>query len=156
MFPRRDQNLDLQLDALKLAGCQRFFSEHASGASRERPELVKALAFCRAKDVLVIWKLDRLGRSLLDLVEIVGELKTRDIGFRSLNDQIDTTTAAGSLMLHIMAAFAEFERNVIRERTMAGLAAARARGRIGGRKPGVPHGPRKRVLIPGWQQELQA
>lgn len=150
-----DQCLDLQTDALRLAGCQRVFTEHASGAGRDRPELIAALAFCRKDDVLVIYKLDRLGRSLLDLVEIVGELKERGIGFRSLNDQIDTTTAAGALMFHVMAAFAEFERNIIRERTMAGLAAARARGRVGGRKPG-PQGPRKRVLVPGCIQEARA
>jgi len=129
----QDQNLDLQTDALRGAGCDKIFTEHASGGDRARVALAKALAYCRAGDVFVVWKLDRAGRSLVHLIEIVNELKTRGIGFKSLNDSIDTTTAAGSLMFHIMGAFAEFERSVIRERTLAGLAAARARGRIGGR-----------------------
>ena len=128
-----DQNLDLQTDALKAAGCTKVFVEHASGGNRERPELAKALAYCRKGDVFTVWKMDRAARSVKHLIEIVEDLKARGVEFRSLNDAIDTTTAGGSLMFHIMAAFAEFERNVIRERTMAGLAAARARGRIGGR-----------------------
>lgn len=128
-----DQNLDLQTDALKAAGCTKIFVEHASGANRERPQLAKALAYCRKGDVFTVWKMDRAARSVKHLIEIVEDLKARGVEFRSLNDNIDTTTAAGNLMFHIMGAFAEFERNVIRERTMAGLAAARARGRIGGR-----------------------
>ena len=128
-----DQNLDLQTDALKAAGCTKVFVEHASGGDRERPQLAKALAFCRKGDVFTVWKMDRAARSVKHLIEIVEDLKARGVEFRSLNDHIDTTTAAGNLMFVIFAAFAEFERNVIRERTMAGLAAARARGRIGGR-----------------------
>ena len=128
-----DQNLDLQTDALKAAGCTKVFVEHASGGNRERPQLAKALAYCRKGDVFTVWKMDRAARSVKHLIEIVEDLKARGVEFRSLNDAIDTTTAAGTLMFVIFAAFAEFERNVIRERTMAGLAAARARGRIGGR-----------------------
>jgi DNA invertase Pin-like site-specific DNA recombinase len=132
----QDQNLDLQTDALKRVGCEKIFTEHASGGDRDRPELAAALAWCRRGDVLVVFKLDRAGRSLIHLLEIVDDLKRRGIGFKAVNDAIDTTTAAGSLMFQIMGAFAEFERSVIRERTMAGLAAARSRGRIGGRPKG--------------------
>lgn len=131
-----DQNADLQTDALKAAGCEKIFVEKASGGDRDRPQLKRALSFVRDGDVVCCWKLDRIGRSLMHLMEIVEDLKARKIGLRSLNDHIDTTTAAGSLMFQIMGAFAEFERNIIRERTMAGLAAARARGRIGGRPLG--------------------
>ena len=131
-----DQNLDLQIDALTAAGCERIYTEKASGGDRERKQLAAALKFCQKGDVFVCWKLDRAARSVSHLIEIVDDLKARDVGFRSLNDAIDTTTAAGKLMFHVMAAFAEFEKNIIRERTMAGLAAARARGRIGGRPKG--------------------
>lgn len=131
-----DQNMDLQIDALKRAGCSKIFMERASGGNRDRPELKKALHYVHAGDVLVCWKLDRMARSVSHLIEIVEDLKGRKVGFRSLNDAIDTTTATGSLMFHIFAAFAEFERSVIRERVMAGLAAARARGRVGGRPKG--------------------
>ena len=131
-----DQNPSLQIDALKVAGCDKIFVEKASGADRDRPVLAKALAFARQGDVFCVWKLDRAGRSVGHLIEIVEDLKARKVGFKSLNDAIDTTTAAGNLMFQIMASFAEFERNIIRERTMAGLAAARARGRIGGRPKG--------------------
>jgi DNA invertase Pin-like site-specific DNA recombinase len=131
-----DQNLDLQTDALVRAGCGKIFTEHASGGDRDRVELARALAYCRKGDVLVAFKIDRVARSVAHLLEIVEDLKRRCVGFKAVNDPIDTTTAAGSLMFQIMAAFAEFERSVIRERTMAGLAAARARGRIGGRPKG--------------------
>jgi len=131
-----DQNPSLQIDALKAAGCDKIFVEKASGADRDRPVLAKALAYVREGDVFCVWKLDRAGRSVSHLIEIVEDLKARKVGFKSLNDAIDTTTAAGNLMFQIMASFAEFERNIIRERTMAGLAAARARGRIGGRPKG--------------------
>ena len=131
-----EQNLDLQTDALTLAGCERIFTEHASGGDRDRPQLAAALAWCRKGDVLVVFKIDRAARSVSHLLEIVEDLKARGVGFKAVNDPIDTTTAAGNLMFQIMAAFAEFERSVIRERTMAGLAAARARGRIGGRPKG--------------------
>jgi DNA invertase Pin-like site-specific DNA recombinase len=129
----QDQNPALQLDALKAVGCDRVFEEKASGAQRERPELKAALEFMREGDVLVAWKLDRLARSLGQLIETVESLERRGIGFRSLTEQIDTTTAAGKLTFHIFGAMAEFERSIIRERTRAGLDAARARGRHGGR-----------------------
>ena len=128
-----DQNLDLQTDALTRAGCDKIFVEKASGGDRERPELRAALEWVRKDDVFICWKLDRLARSVVHLIDIVEDLKARQIGFRSLTDPIDTTSAAGNLIFQVMGAVAEFERNIIRERTLAGLAAARARGRIGGR-----------------------
>lgn len=135
----RDQNLDLQIDALKKAGCDDtyIYKEEISGASRERPELKKVLEHLRAEDVVVVWKLDRLGRSLADLVHLVNEIQGKGAGLQSLHDNIDTTTPQGKLTFHIFAAIAEFEREIIRERTNAGLASARARGRKGGRPPGL-------------------
>lgn len=133
----QDQSLELQLDALRVAGCEQVFSEKITGKSRERPELATCLKVLRKDDVLVVWKLDRLARSLKDLVELINELELRQIGFRSLTEAIDTTTAGGRLVFHIFGALAEFEHNLIRERTIAGLAAARARGRKGGRKPSM-------------------
>lgn len=132
-----DQNLDLQKDALEAAGCQRLFTDTASGAKAERPGLTNALKECRSGDTLVVWKLDRLGRSLPHLVETVRELAENGIGFKSLQENIDTTTSGGKLIFHIFASLAEFERDLIRERTNAGLSAARARGRKGGRPKGV-------------------
>jgi DNA invertase Pin-like site-specific DNA recombinase len=129
----QDQDLALQLDALQAAGCEKMFTEKASGAQRDRPQLKAALEYMRAGDTLVVWKLDRLARSLRQLIETVEELHARQIGFRSLTESIDTTTSGGKLIFHIFGALAEFERAVIRERTQAGLAAARARGRLGGR-----------------------
>jgi|SRR5690554_2354706 len=133
----QDQNPELQLDALKKAGCEKLFVEKASGAQRERPELQAALDFMRSGDMLVVWKLDRLARSLKQLIETVETLEQRGIGFRSLTEAIDTTTSGGRLVFHIFGALAEFERSIIRERTMAGLASARARGRLGGRPRGL-------------------
>jgi DNA invertase Pin-like site-specific DNA recombinase len=130
-----DQNPELQLDALKAAGCERVFVEKASGAQRERPELIAALAYVRAGDAIVVWKLDRLARSMKQLIETVEGLEAKAIGFRSLTESIDTTTAGGKLVFHIFGALAEFERGIIRERTRAGLDAAAARGRKGGRPP---------------------
>lgn len=130
-----DQTLDLQLDALK--DCEAVYQEKASGKSKERPELEHCLKALRAGDTLVVWRLDRLGRSLPDLVQIVTALEERGIGFESLTEKIDTTSATGKLTFHVFAALAEFERNIIRERTRAGLDAARARGRKGGRKPAL-------------------
>ena len=118
-----------------------------SGAKAKRPGLDEILKDARPKDVIVIWKLDRLGRSLKHLVDLVAELNERDIGLRSLNDPIDTTTAQGRLVFNIFASLAEFEREIIRERTNAGLAAARARGRTGGRKPGLSEGAKKKARI---------
>jgi len=129
----QDQKPELQLDALHEAGCEKVFTEKASGAQRDRPQLIAAMDYMRAGDTLVVWKLDRLARSLKQLIETVEELERRGIGFRSLTEAIDTTTAGGKLVFHIFAALAEFERSIIRERTKAGLEAARARGRTGGR-----------------------
>ncbi len=123
----------LQVDALKQGGCERIFRDKASGAKTERPGLQEAVDFLREGDSLVVWRLDRLGRSLKHLIETVAILEERGIGFRSLQEAIDTTTSGGRLIFHIFGALAEFERNLIRERTLAGLRAARARGRVGGR-----------------------
>jgi DNA invertase Pin-like site-specific DNA recombinase len=128
-----EQDPALQLDALARAGCERVFSDKASGALDERPELARVLDQARAGDTLIVWRLDRLGQSLRHLVETVTELERRGVGFRSLNESIDTTTPGGKLVFHLFAALAEFERDLIRERTRAGLDAARARGRNGGR-----------------------
>jgi DNA invertase Pin-like site-specific DNA recombinase len=130
-----DQNLDLQRDALQQAGCSVIYEETASGKNAARPELEQCRKALRPGDTLVVWRLDRLGRSLHDLVQIVSELEQKGIGFESITERIETTSAAGKLVFHVFAALAEFERNLIRERTRAGLAAARARGRKGGRKP---------------------
>jgi len=131
-----DQNLDLQRDALKQAGCSAIYEETASGKSATaRAELAQCLKAVRAGDTLVVWRLDRLGRSLPDLVHIVADLEAHVIGFESITEKIDTGSAAGKLIFHVFASLAEFERNLIRERTRAGLDAARARGRLGGRKP---------------------
>lgn len=129
-----DQNLDLQLDALKKLGCDHLYEEKASGKNKDRPELTHCLKSLRPGDTLVVWRLDRLGRSLQDLIHIVKTIEANDIAFVSISEAIDTTTATGKLTFHIFGAMAEFERNLIQERTQAGLAAARARGRIGGRK----------------------
>lgn len=128
-----EQTLDLQRDALVKAGCDRIFEETASGAKADRLVLKEALQYARYGDTLVVWRLDRLGRSLKHLIETVADLATRGIGFKSLTEQIDTTTPGGKLIFHVFGALAEFERDLIRERTHAGLAAARARGRTGGR-----------------------
>ena len=132
-----DQNLDLQHDALRKAGIadDRLYSDTASGKDADRKELLACLKALREGDTLVVWRLDRLGRSLPDLVRIVGELEQRGVSFESLTEKIETGSAAGKLVFHVFAALAEFERNLIRERTRAGLVAARARGRAGGRKP---------------------
>lgn len=132
-----DQKMDLQRDALTVAGCERVFIDTASGAKAERPGLTDAIAFARKGDSLVVWRLDRLGRSLPELVKIVGELEAAGVGFESITEHIETSTAAGRLVFHVFAALAEFERRLIVERTMAGLAAARTRGQKGGR-PGLP------------------
>jgi len=128
-----DQNLELQRDALEKAGCERVFEDHISGASSERPGLAKATTALREGDTLVVWRLDRLGRNLKHLIDTVNELDARGIGFKSLNESIDTTMPGGRLAFPMFGALAEFERELIRERTNAGLAAARARGRKGGR-----------------------
>lgn len=133
----RDQSFDLQVDALQKAKCEKIFKEVASGARTARPVLDDLLSRLRAGDALVVWKLDRLGRSLQHLVMLANELMNRQIGLISLNDPIDTTTPQGWLVFNIFASLAEFERDLIRERTQAGLAAARVRGRTGGRPRGL-------------------
>ena len=129
----QEQNLALQRDSLKTAKCERIFVEKASGAQRDRPELKAAIDYMRDGDTLVVWKLDRLARSLKQLIETVEDFGQRGIGLRSITESIDTGTSGGKLIFHIFGALAEFERSVIRERTQAGLKAARARGRVGGR-----------------------
>jgi DNA invertase Pin-like site-specific DNA recombinase len=130
-----DQNLALQRDALSEAGCTKIFTEQMSGAVRDRPALHDALEFARSGDTLIVWKLDRLARSMKQLIETIEDLRVRGIGFRSLTEVLDTTTAQGRLVFHMFGALAEFERSLIRERTQAGLAAARRLGRTGGRPP---------------------
>ncbi|GAQ00136.1 recombinase family protein [Leptolyngbya sp. NIES-2104] len=129
-----DQALDLQLDALKQVGCERWFTDIASGAKSDRPGLSDAMNFVRKDDVLVVWKLDRLGRSLSHLIETITLLNEQGVGFKSLSESLDTTTSGGRLIFNIFGAIAEFERGLIQERTHAGLKAARARGRKGGRR----------------------
>jgi len=133
-----DQDPALQLDALRRAGCSRTFEDRGvSGARAERPALAAALSYLRDGDVLVVWKLDRLGRSMAHLIETVGALERRGVGLRSLTEAIDTTTPGGRLIFHVFGALGQFERDLIRERTHAGLTAAAERGRKGGRKPVV-------------------
>jgi len=129
----QEQTLNLQQDALQKIGCTKIFTDTASGAKAERKGLADALAYVRAGDSLVVWKLDRLGRSLKHLIDTITDLNNHNIGFKSLTESIDTTTSGGKLIFHIFGALAEFERDIIRERTNAGLQAARARGRKGGR-----------------------
>lgn len=129
----QDQTLNLQRDALEKIGCTKIFTDTASGIQTERQELEEALGFLRAGDSLVVWRLDRLGRSLKHLIETITRLNNNKIGFQSITENIDTTTSGGKLIFHIFGALAEFERDIIRERTNAGLQAARARGRMGGR-----------------------
>jgi DNA invertase Pin-like site-specific DNA recombinase len=140
-----DQNLALQLDALRQAECTKVYEDHLSGARAARPGLATALEVLRQGDVLVVWRLDRLGRSLKDLIALIAELEARGVGFQSLQEAIDTTSNGGRLIFHIFAALAEFEQRLIRERTRAGLAAARARGRLGGRPEALD--PAKRELV---------
>ena len=133
----KDQNLDLQIDRLKQEGCNKIFEDVVTGSKLERKGLNNALSHLREGDTLVIWKLDRLGRSLIDLIGIINKLNDNKIGFKSIQDSIDTNTPSGKLFFHISTAFAEYERNIIIERTQAGLKAARARGRLGGRKKAI-------------------
>ena len=128
-----DQNLALQRDALAAAGCEKVYEDRISGARAERPGLALALEVARAGDTLVVWRLDRLGRSLKDLIALAERLEQRKAGLRSLKEALDTTSSGGRLIFHMFGALAEFERDLIRERTQAGLSAARARGRLGGR-----------------------
>lgn len=132
-----DQDLAPQLDILRERGCDPIYSEHASGKVDDRAELANAIKATRAGDTLVVWRLDRLGRSLPHLIQTVNELATRGVGFESVTEAIDTGTAAGKLVFNIFASLADFERHLISERTRAGLAAGRARGRMGGRPPAL-------------------
>jgi DNA invertase Pin-like site-specific DNA recombinase len=141
-----DQDLSLQVRGLKAAGCKKVFSDRVSGTKNDRPGLDECLKAIKKGDTLVVWRLDRLGRSMQHLVNVVADLKGKGIGFKSLKDgAIDTTTASGELVFNIFAALAQFERELIRERTMAGLSAARARGKLGGRKPVSPDDPKVRT-----------
>ena len=140
-----DQKLNLQQDALQKAGCEKIFEDHLSGAKANRPGLNAALEIARSGDTLVVWRLDRLGRSLKDLLQLTEILKERSIGLHSLQESINTTTSSGQLVFHLFGALAEFERNLVRERTQAGLTAARARGRTGGRPKALD--PNKRQLV---------
>ena len=142
-----EQTLDLQQDALKKAGCDPIYTDTASGAQPERKGLHDALQYLREGDVLVVWRLDRLGRSLKHLIETITALEERSIGFRSLSESIDTTTSGGKLVFHVFGALAEFERDLIRERTKAGLAAARSRGRRGGRPKATSLDTDKKVAL---------
>jgi len=140
----QDQDLGLQRDALEAAGCEKVFVDHVSGAKAERPGLSRTMDALRKGDTLVIWRLDRLGRSLKDLIALVGKLEENNIGLKSITESIDTTTTGGKLVFHMFGAIAEFERNLIRERTLAGLAASRAKGIKAGRKKILD--PRRREL----------
>src|SRR5262249_19511319 len=133
-----DQNLALQRDALTEAGCQKIFTEQMSGAVTDRPALHDTLEFARSGDTLIVWKLDRLARSMKQLIETIENLRVRGIGFRSLTEALDTTTAQGRLVFNMFGALAEFERSLIRERTRAGLAAAKRVGRTGGVRQSSP------------------
>ncbi len=143
---KHEQNLDLQIDALQAAGCEKTFKEKISTLKEERHGLQEVSDFLRPGDVLVVWKLDRLGRTLKELIELVATFNQKGIGFKSLKENIDTTTSTGKLVFHIFAALAEFERDIIHERTRAGLEAARARGRLGGRPKIQTKDPKKIAL----------
>lgn len=143
----KDQSLDLQMDALKKAGCQKIFYEVAKGAKADRPEWLKLLNEISKGDTLVIWKFDRMGRSLHHLIQVVNELLAKEVAILSLNDPIDTTTIQGKFMFNIFASLAEFEKDLIRERTMAGLKSARSRGKMGGRPKGLSEEAKKKARI---------
>ena len=149
-----DQTLDLQTDALKQAGCEQIYTDTISGAKAERQGLQKAMSHLRKGDTLVVWRLDRLGRSLKQLISTITDLKDKEIGFKSLQESMDTTTSGGQLIFHIFGALAEFEREVIKERTNAGLQAARARGRLGGRPKIEDKDPKKIEMARKLYQEM--
>ncbi len=141
-----DQNLDLQLDALTQEGCEQIFKDKISGSKTKRPGLDELKHILRKGDQVVVWKLDRLGRSLRDLVDLINFFDSKGVEFQSIQDKIDTSTAVGKFTFHIFAAVAQFERDIIRTRTLAGLKAARARGRIGGRPKGLTHAAKNKAL----------
>lgn len=132
---KREQNPKLQRRELEAAGCGRIYEERVSSRQESRPQLEAVIDYCREGDTLVVWKLDRLGRSIQELIGVVNDLRDRGVEFRSLRESLDTNTPGGKLVFHVFVSIAEFERDIIRERTMAGLEAARARGRKGGRRP---------------------
>ncbi|MFD2937099.1 recombinase family protein [Spirosoma flavum] len=142
-----DQHLDLQLNALRSAGCELVFQEKISGASTDRPELQKLLQQLRSGDEVVVWKLDRLGRNLSHLVELVTQFEEKGVAFSSVQDKIDTSTPAGKLIFHIFCSLAEFERAQTRERTMAGLVAAKLKGKIGGKPKGLSEEAKKTARV---------
>lgn len=141
-----DQDPQLQIDALRAAGVERMFTDQASGTATSRPEFDKMLGQLRLGDTLVVWRLDRLGRSMKHLLELADELERSEVGLRSLNEQLDTTTANGRLIFHVMAALAEFERGLLSERTQAGLHAARRKGRVGGRPKALTDAARRTAI----------
>jgi len=141
-----DQNANLQVDALKQAGCEKIFTDKISGTVADRPGLSKAKELLRKGDTLVVWRLDRLARSLKDLIDWVSYLEQEGVALKSLQESIDTTTSTGKLVFHIFGAMAEFERNLIQERTQAGLTAARARGRVGGRPAKLSTGKKQMAI----------
>ena len=143
----QDQDLSLQLDALKTADCEKIFQEKITGTNKNRPELQSMLGQLRQGDTVVVWKLDRLARSLKDLVGMVNEMQEKGVEFQSLNDHIDTSSPHGKFTFHLFAAMAEFERDIISERTKAGLTAARARGRVGGRPKGLSKAAEHKAII---------
>jgi DNA invertase Pin-like site-specific DNA recombinase len=143
----KEQNLSMQIDALEKEGCKRIFQEKIGGAKADRPQLRKMIEQLREGDVIITWKLDRLGRSLRDLVNLINEIQDKGAGLKSLNDSIDTTTPQGKLTFHLFASLAEFERDIIRERTKAGLEAARARGRKGGRPKGLSKEAQDKAIV---------
>ncbi len=147
-----EQNIDLQNDALKNCGCEKIFSDQITGSKTDRPGLTKAMDMLREGDTLVVWRLDRLGRSLKHLIEFVEYFDEKKIGFKSLQEAIDTTTSGGRLVFHIFGALAEFERHLIRERTHAGLTSARARGRLGGR-PKKLNNPKKKLAVKLYKEQ---
>lgn len=142
----QDQNLDLQIDALQKAGCEKIIEDRITGSSETRPGLNTLFEMLRKGDILVVWRLDRLGRSLKHLIEMVNKLDEQGIAFKSITESIDTSSPGGKLIFHIFGALAEFERNIIRERTKAGLSAARARGKVGGRPKALTESKRKALI----------
>lgn len=152
----KDQSLDLQLDALRAAGCTKIFEEKISGTQTDRPELKACMKYLREGDTLVVYKLDRLGRSLPHLLEVIRDLKAEGVGFKSVSDSIDTSTASGQLMFSVMGSFAEFERSLISERTIAGLESARARGRMGGRPRAVSEELGQKIVVMRGQRQTVA
>ena len=143
----KDQNPGLQIDALQEAGCKKIYIDRMSGATEKRPELDKMIESLYPGDTIVIWKLDRLGRSLQHLVKLVNEFQAKQVQLKSLNDPVDTTTPSGTLIFNIFASIAEFEREILKERTMAGLRSARERGRIGGRPKGLSQKAQEKAMV---------